>query len=317
MKLHQLQALVAVADTGSIRGAARLTRLSQTAVSKALRELESQQQLTLLQRTASGVEFTEAGHKILRHARLILGQFEQVDAELAELRGDVSGRLVVSVAPWIIPTFLAELVLRFRERTPGVQLEIFESLTAVALPRLRDGIIDVMVGPLSATMSVQEFECEPLLDYHSCVIARHGHPCADRTSIHQLLDQNWVVNYTPATYSSMMRNLFWRHGATIESEHIHCAHSSSLMFELVEHGNMLGYCPQPYLVIEPIGSSLQALPLAERFDANHLNIITRRNAIRKSASKCFVDCLRDVIRQRSRSAAEKDRKLFDLLTLSF
>lgn len=45
MKLHQLQALVAIADCGSIRAAARRMQVSQTAVTKALRELESQLQL--------------------------------------------------------------------------------------------------------------------------------------------------------------------------------------------------------------------------------------------------------------------------------
>jgi DNA-binding transcriptional LysR family regulator len=317
MKLHQLQALVAVADAGSIRAAARLTGLSQAAVSKALRELESQQQLTLLQRSAGGVGFTDAGHKILGHARLMISQLDRANAELAELRGELTGRLAISVSPWIIQTFLADAVLRFRKEMPGVQLEIFESLAAVALPRLRDGVIDVMVGPFLSAMSVQEFDTEPLLTYQSRVIARRGHPFADKSSLHELLDQDWVVNYTLAGYPSLMRNLFWQHDVNIESHHLHCAHSSSLMFELVAHCDMLGYCPEPYLVIEPACHGLQALALDERFDANHLNIITRRNAMRNATAKCFIECLRDVIKHRSRSATVSDRKLFDLLTLAF
>ncbi|MFL9959375.1 LysR family transcriptional regulator [Paraburkholderia nemoris] len=317
MKLHQLQALVAVADTGSIRAAARLTGLSQAAVSKALRELESEQQLSLLLRSAGGVGFTEAGHKVLGHARLVVGQLERANAELGELRGEVAGRLSISVSPWIVPAFLADAVLRFRQRMPGVQLEIFESLTGVALPRLRDGVIDLMVGSFTAAMSVQEFDSEPLLTYQSCVIARRGHPSASKTSLHQLLNEDWVVNYTPASYPSLMRNLFWQHGANIESHRLHCAHSSSLMFELVHHADMLGYCSQPLLVLEPAWAGVQALNLTERFEANHLNIITRRNAMRNATAKCFVDCLLETIKRRSRSAAEKDRMLFDLLTLAF
>ncbi|NML35385.1 LysR family transcriptional regulator [Paraburkholderia antibiotica] len=317
MKLHQLQALVAVADTGSIRAAARLTGLSQTAVSKALRELESEQQLSLLQRSAGGVGFTETGHKVLGHARLVLGQLERANAELSELRGEVAGRLAISVAPWIVPAFLADTVQRFRQRMPGVQLEIFESLTGVALPRLRDGVIDLMVGSFTAAMSVQEFDSEPLMTYQSCVVARRGHPSADRTSLHQLLEDDWVVNYTPASYPAMMRNLFWQHGVTIESHRLHCAHSSSLMFELVQHADMLGYCSQPLLVLEPNWDGIQALNLTERFEANHLDVITRRTAMRNPTAKCFVDCLRSVIKQRSRSAAKRDRALFDLLTLAF
>jgi molybdenum-dependent DNA-binding transcriptional regulator ModE len=53
MKLHQLQALIASAETGSIRAAARSLEISQAAVTKALRELETSQQLPLFTRTAS------------------------------------------------------------------------------------------------------------------------------------------------------------------------------------------------------------------------------------------------------------------------
>ena len=48
MKLHQLEALVASADAGSIRGAARALGLSQAAITRALRELEANEQLPLL-----------------------------------------------------------------------------------------------------------------------------------------------------------------------------------------------------------------------------------------------------------------------------
>ena len=58
MKLHQLQALVASADSGSIRAAARHLGLSQAAVTRALRELEQEQALPLLIRTPTGLGFT-------------------------------------------------------------------------------------------------------------------------------------------------------------------------------------------------------------------------------------------------------------------
>ncbi|WP_346831644.1 LysR family transcriptional regulator [Pseudomonas abietaniphila] len=86
MKLHQLQALVATADCGSIRAAARRMQVSQTAVAKALRELESQLQLSLLVRNASGVMLTQYGRSLLLHARQMLGQLEQAELELAHLR---------------------------------------------------------------------------------------------------------------------------------------------------------------------------------------------------------------------------------------
>ena len=125
MKLHQLQALIASAETGSIRAAARSLAISQAAVTKALRELETSQQLPLFTRTASGLNFTEYGKVLLTHARLVIKQLEHAQTELDHMRGKAQGRLCVGITPWVALTFLPEVVLVFRERMPHIKLELF------------------------------------------------------------------------------------------------------------------------------------------------------------------------------------------------
>ena len=320
MKLHQLQALAAVADAGSIRAAARVLELSQAAVTKALRELEAELRLPLLQRTARGVALTPHGQRLLSHARLVVGQIERANAEVAEMRGDLAsqgGRLSIALTPWVMFAFLPETLRRFRAQMPGVQLECFEGLTAVALPRLREGLIDFAMVPFTPSMSPQEFDSEPLLAFDSNVIAHRDHPLANETSLHRLLEQDWAVNYTAASYPALMQNLFWQHGAEIEPRRLHCAHSTALMLEMVHRSGMLSFCPAPLLRTAPLRAWARPLPLAQRFDTTELGVIGRRNAVRGAAAQCFVDCLTGTIRRRARSAAPEDRELFDVLRLLF
>lgn len=317
MKVHYLQALVAIADTGSIRAAARLLDLSHAAVTKSLRELEAVAQLPLVIRTARGIDFTETGRILLEHARLVVGQIERANSQLADLRGEITGRLSIAVTPWIMLTFLTKAAQHFRERMPGVQLEIFEGLSAVALPRLREGTLDFAVGSVTPTMSLQEFDSTPLLTYEMSVIAHRDHPCANATSLHQLLDQNWLVNYTQADYGSFMQELFWQHGAQIDRARLHCAHSTSLLFEMVRHGGMLAHCPSVMMATEWMQDWVTELPLQEHFDSVVLGVITRRSAVLSKAAQCFKDCLLMEIKRRARSAAAADRALFDSLTLLF
>jgi LysR family transcriptional regulator, regulator of abg operon len=315
MKIHQLQALVTVADAGSIRAGARLLGVSQAAVTKALRELEKEQQLTLLSRSSSGVSFTDAGHALLGHARLMMGQLERANDDLAKLRGDQTGKLAIAVTPLVMLTFMTEAITLFRQRMSKVRIEIFEGLTAVALPRLREGQLDLSVVPLSSAVSSREFDHEPLFAYDSCVIARRGHPCMDRRSIHDLLDQDWAVNYTAASYEGVVRNIFWQHGAFIESFHLHCAHSNSLLLELARHNDMLSHCPKPLMLTEPLRDWAQPLDLVEQFDVSQVAVIGLHNTMRSKASQCFVECLSEVIRKRSRSANAHNRVLFDMLDI--
>lgn len=71
MKNQQLKALVQVAESGSIRAAARVMNLCQSALTKSLRELEEEVGVELL-RSYKGIEFTDAGHILLTRARLAL-----------------------------------------------------------------------------------------------------------------------------------------------------------------------------------------------------------------------------------------------------
>ena len=70
MKDHQLKAWLRLADTGSIRAAARSLHLSQAAVTKAIRELEAEVDAQLVLRSSRGIEFTESGRQLTVRARL-------------------------------------------------------------------------------------------------------------------------------------------------------------------------------------------------------------------------------------------------------
>lgn len=315
MKLHQLQALVAIADCGSIRAAARRMQVSQTAVTKALRELESQLQLPLLVRNASGVVLTQYGRSLLLHARQMLSQLEQAELELTHLRGQAEGHLRLGISPWMGMTMLPEVVLLFRQKMPQVRLEIFEGLMAVVLPRLRDGTMEFAVGLVSGLLPRPEFTSERLFSYEMAVVARRGHPKQHCRSMQDLLDQDWVVNYPDADHESFMSELFGQHNARIAVERVQRAHSLQLMLSLMEQANMLSYCPEPMLTVPMFKERIVKLELSERFATDIIGIVTPRNAQLGSAAQCFVECLLHVIRRRSRSSKPEDRSLFDTLQL--
>jgi len=315
MKLHQLQALIASAETGSIRGAARALNLSQAAVTKALRELETAQQLPLFVRTPSGLSFTEYGKVLLTHARLVLKQLEHAQADLDQLRGKNSGRLCVGITPWVALTFLPETVLAFRARMPQVRLELFESLMAVAQPLLRDGSMDFAIGQLHPSQAPQDFSCEPLLDYQTSVLVRQGHARQGAQSIHELLDQHWTLNYAPDGHDALMQDLFWRHGARIDERQIVQAHSLAILQMLVERADMCTWGPTILSTAAPFLGRLVPVPLNEQFEPRHLSIVTRRNVALSNPAVCFTECLLQVIRRHARSAKKEDRVLFETLRL--
>src|SRR5882757_3599892 len=85
MKLHQLAALVTASESGSLRQAAEKLRLSQPALSRSIRELESELGVKLLERTSLGVEPTDYGKALILRSKIVESELRRAKDDIAQL----------------------------------------------------------------------------------------------------------------------------------------------------------------------------------------------------------------------------------------
>ncbi|MBE7159104.1 MAG: LysR family transcriptional regulator [Rhodospirillales bacterium] len=120
--LEQLRSLVAVAEVGSLSGAAPRLFRSQSAISEQLRKLEEFAGVILLQRGKKGVRPTPAGERLIAHAR---GMLAASDRALEDMRGmDLAGELRLAVTDYFRPTAIAEMLRRLQRRYPKLRLHV-------------------------------------------------------------------------------------------------------------------------------------------------------------------------------------------------
>src|SRR5690349_24991227 len=81
--LRQLQYFLAVAEEGTVSGAAQSLSISQSAVTDAIKELESDLSVTLFERHRRGLTITHKGHQFYRHASRILGDVQDARRSFA------------------------------------------------------------------------------------------------------------------------------------------------------------------------------------------------------------------------------------------
>ena len=144
-KLRQLQYFTAVAEIGSISGAARQLSVSQSAVTEAVKELELDLGTTLLDRSGRGVALTHKGQQFLRHAGRILAAVADARRSFAE-EAPPSGVLQLGASSLVAGYVLADLLARFRRAYPAGEVaavedsgEYLEHLVAVmVVSRLRE-----------------------------------------------------------------------------------------------------------------------------------------------------------------------------------
>ncbi|GLC90632.1 LysR family transcriptional regulator [Cupriavidus sp. TA19] len=132
--LDEMQAFVAVVDTGSITAAADHLGLTISAASRTLGRLEEKLQTTLLRRTTRRLELTEEGAAFLEQARAILASVDAAEEQMAARRMQPVGRLRVDAATPFMLHVIVPLVDGFRARYPQVELELNSN----------EGIIDLI-----------------------------------------------------------------------------------------------------------------------------------------------------------------------------
>lgn len=143
-KFRQLQYFVAVADAGSISGAAQQLSVSQSTVTEAVKELEADLGVTLLERSGRGVALSHKGQMFLRHATRVL---EAVADARRSLAGGpaTSGRLSVGVTALVAGYVLSDLLARFRRAHPAVAVQALEDSRDYLEHLLVNGELDVAV----------------------------------------------------------------------------------------------------------------------------------------------------------------------------
>jgi LysR family transcriptional regulator, transcription activator of glutamate synthase operon len=143
MELRQLRYLVALAEERSFTRAASKVLVAQPALSQQIAKLETELGLPLVDRTTRRVGMTEAGERLVDHARRVLREVEVAEDELADLAGLRSGRLTIGASATVAGFDLLGLLATFHRRYPGVDLAVREDLSVSLAAQLRADEIDL------------------------------------------------------------------------------------------------------------------------------------------------------------------------------
>lgn len=146
LTLAQLRLFVALAEVGSVGGAARALGVSQPAATKSLRALEARLGVVLVRRTARGTELTKHGHTFLLRARSACREIERGQAELADAMKQAGGPIVLAASPAAAAALLPGPLKLLRRDFP-VDIRIVEGMPVATLPRVRDESLDFALAP--------------------------------------------------------------------------------------------------------------------------------------------------------------------------
>jgi LysR family transcriptional regulator, regulator of abg operon len=295
MKINQLRMFVAVVESKSIHRAASALGISQPAVSMAIRELESNYGASLLIRKTKGVEVTTHGALLHRRGRAILADLDRVNEEMARLQSERGGVVSIAVSSVIACTVLPDVLLRFREKMPNIQVRISETWG-------RDALIDGLVGgefDFAMVLTAPYFyplpdDIERLAEINIPLIlgARTNHPLARSTSISELMDVDWLIPFENTDQlETSLENDFAKFGLKIPSRPIRC-HSFSAAMEIFEKMDLIGVFSQRFADIQFQRYDLVQIKIRETLPMITAGIFQRQPYIQTEAAEYFIECFR-------------------------
>ena len=168
MNLKHLQSFVRVAELGSFSKAARVLDIAQPALSRQVRQLETDLRETLLLRNGRGVSLTDAGRRLFDHGVQILQQVSQAREDLGAERGAAVGHVTIGLPPSIGRRLTLPLIEGFRQHLPRARLTIVEGLSANIAEWIASGRADI--GLLYNPDAQPELELTPLHSECLCLV---------------------------------------------------------------------------------------------------------------------------------------------------
>lgn len=181
MELHQLRYVMAVSRTGNFSRAAAQCHVSQPSLSQQIQKLEEELGERLFTRLKREAVPTAAGRALILRAARILQDVEAAQREVADSGGKIQGVVNLGVLPTIAPHFLPEVIVRFHEACPAVEVVIQERTTTQLLSLAAACEIDLAV--LSLPVTDDRFVVETLFTEDLLLAVPLGHRLAARKQV--------------------------------------------------------------------------------------------------------------------------------------
>ncbi|WP_114389320.1 LysR family transcriptional regulator [Notoacmeibacter marinus] len=188
MEFRQLRNFIYIVELNSITAAAERLHIAQPALSRQVKALEEELNVSLLRRHGRGVMPTEEGIQLARRARAILDDLDELAGDISGSRTPLSGTVTLGLPPTVAEILATHLVERTMQTFPNVKLRIISGFSGHVQDWLLRGKVDLGVayeGQKSSSIRAQPIIIERLFLVQSADIdgARNGVPVSTREAL--------------------------------------------------------------------------------------------------------------------------------------
>ena len=216
--LPDLRLVAAIADTGSLTRAAAAVHLAPSSASHRLTQLEAALGVPLFARHARGLTPTPAAESLLRHARQVFAQLEQMHADLAPYASGLTSQVTLFANTNAINCFLPEDLGDFLREHPQVRVSLEEQPSPAIIGAVAAGQVEIGVVAAEIGLGPASLETRPYRQDRLVIIVAPGHPLAARQKLAfvEVLGEPFVCLHAGSAIHTFMMNHAARLGGRLD-----------------------------------------------------------------------------------------------------
>ena len=290
VEFRDIQSFIDVANHNSFTKAAEYSYLSQPSLSKAVKKLEAELHVELIERSTRHLRLTDAGQIVYQQGKKLIETLEEMKMLLDELSNLATGEIKMGVPPLIGTLFFPSIARMFHQNYPNVKLELIELGAKVIEQLVEEGEIDIGIVVLPVDESV--FHIHPFITEEFVLFIHRDHPIAQKqtVSVHELKDEPFILfskNFKLHDYIiNTCKNAGFTPIVSYESS------QWDLILELVS--SKLGITLMPKMIFHKQNSpNITIVPLKDPPLLWRLGIITRKGRYHSFALKKLLEMLKE------------------------
>lgn len=212
MKLHQLQYYCAACRNQNITKAAQELHVSQPSISMAIKELENEFGLMLLQRNNKGFVVTQEGKYFYERAMNLLEQANELNQMMCDM-GNQRKRINLGIPPMIGTFLFPKMYKEFKKDYPEIMLNSREGGSRMLIEMLDDSVLDFAILPINQ-LSEDTYNILKLTETQTVFCVSRNHPLSEQktVSIEQIKDEPLIMFNDGFYQNQVIKERFEREG---------------------------------------------------------------------------------------------------------
>ncbi len=259
-----------VAKYGSVSAASKNLMISQPAISRSIKNLESELNVELFHRTLNGMVLTEKGKELFGYVEeacnsLLVGQ--RCMSESANL---TTGKLAIGVPTHIASCYLLDKLNAFHKAYPNIEVSIISRTTDKLIKLLENHEIDFMIDPSPVPYSEKELHIEPLFTCKHVFVQKKGLG-VEANCLKDLEKESLILPNIRSSHRTKLNEILQDHN--VKFKNVLSIETSEMIKELVQEGCGVGYILDKYIESSVKKGELEILPIEEELPELTINLI--------------------------------------------